>query len=126
MSSLTDAAENHTLNWLTANSTTAPTGPLKVALVTSNGSDSSAGTEVTGGSYARQTVTFSAASSGATSNSGTLTWTTMPACTVVGVEVWDSNGAPIRWWWGALAASKSVNAGDTFTIAAGDLDLTMA
>lgn len=126
MSSLTDVAENHVLNWLTGNTTTAPTTSLKVALVTANGSDSSTGTEVTGGSYARQNVSFSAASSGATSNSGTLTWTNMPSCTVVGVEVWDSNGSPIRWWWGALTASKAVNSGDTFQIAAGDLDLTMA
>ena len=126
MSSLSDVAENHALNWLTGNSTTAPTTSLKVALVTANGSDSAAGTEVTGGSYARQNVSFSAASGGATSNSGTLTWTDMPACTVVGVEIYDSAGSPVRWWWGALSASKTVNAGDTFTIAAGDLDLSMA
>lgn len=126
MSSLTDTAENRTLDWLTGNATTAPSGSLKVALVTANGSDAAAGTEVTGGSYARQTVTFSASASGATSNVGSLTWTGMPACTVVGVEVWDSAGSPVRWWWGALAASKAVNSGDTFTIAAGDLDLTMA
>lgn len=126
MSSLTDPAENYSLNWLTGNTTTSPTGALKVALVTANGSDSAAGTEVTGGSYARQTVTFSAAAAGATSNSGTLTWSAMPACTVVGVEIYDSAGSPIRWWWGPLGATKTVNSVDTFTIAAGQLQLTMA
>lgn len=122
---LTDTAENRTLDWLTQNSPTAPTGALKVRLMTANGSDSAAGTEVTGGSYAPQTVTFGAASGGATSNSGALTYTGMPACTVVGVEIWDSAGTPIRWWHGALAASKTINAGDTFTIPAGDLDLSL-
>ena len=122
---LTDTAENRTLDWLTQNSPTAPTGALKVRLMTANGSDSAAGTEVTGGSYASQTVTFGAASGGATSNSGALTYTGMPACTVVGVESWDSAGTPIRWWHGALAASKTINAGDTFTIPAGDLDLSL-
>lgn len=122
---LTDTAENRTLDWLTQNSPTAPTGALKVRLMTANGSDSAAGTEVTGGSYASQTVTFGAASGGATSNSGALTYTGMPACTVVGVEIWDSAGTPIRWWHGALAASKTINAGDTFTIPAGDLDLSL-
>lgn len=107
MSSLTDSAENRVLDWLTGNSTTAPTTSLKVALVTANGSDSSTGTEVTGGSYTRQNVSFSGRVEWRdSSNSGTLTWTNMPSCTVVGVEVWDSNGSPFRWWWGALTASK--------------------
>ena len=126
MSSLTDGAENRVLDWLTMNSTTAPTTSLKCRLMTANGSDSAAGTEVTGGSYVSQTVTFAAAASGATSNSGALTFTDMPSCTVVGVEIWDTNGTPYRWWWGALTGNKVVGAGDTFTIAAGDLDLTMA
>jgi hypothetical protein len=126
MSSLTDTAENRALDWLTMNSTTAPTTGLSCRLMTANGSDSAAGTEVVGGSYAAQDVAFGAASSGATSNSGALTYTAMPACTVVGVEIWDKHGTPVRWWWGALTASKAVGAGDTFTIAAGDLDLTMA
>jgi hypothetical protein len=126
MSSLTDPAETRALDWLTGNTTTAPTGALKVALVTANGSDAAAGSEVSGGSYARQTVTFSAASAGSTSNTGALTWTNMPACTVVGIEVWDSAGTPIRWWWGPLASSKVVNVGDTFTILAGSLTLSMA
>ena len=122
---LSDVAENRALDWLTGNSTTAPSGQLKVALVTANGSDSAAGTEVTGGSYARQNVTFSAASGGATSNTADLVWTAMPAATVVGVEVYDSAGTPIRWWYGALAASKTLQAGDELRIASGELDLTL-
>ena len=124
---LTDTAENFALNWLTQNTTTAPTGALKCRLMmTTNGSDSAAGTEVAGGSYTPQTVTFGAASSGATSNSSDLTFSGMPACPVVGVEIWDSAaGTPIRWWWGALSASKTVNSGDTFVIPASDLDLSL-
>lgn len=122
---LSDVAENRALDWLTGNSTTAPSGQLKVALVTANGSDSSAGTEVTGGSYTRQNVSFGAASGGATSNSADIVWTGMPACTVVGVEIWDSAGTPIRWWHGALSASKALQAGDEFKLPAGDLDLSL-
>lgn len=124
MASLTNTAENRVLDWITGNSTTAPTLPLKCALVTALGSDASAGTEVTGGSYARQTVSFSAAASGATTNSGLLRWDTMPAATVVGVEIWDSAGTPFRWLHGPLSASKTVGSGDSFEIAAGDLDLS--
>lgn len=108
------------------NSTTAPTTPLKVALVTANGDDATAGTEVTGGSYARQSLTVGAASAGATSNSADLVFTGMPAATVVGVEVWDSAGTPVRLWYGALTASRTVAAGDEVRLVAGALSLSIS
>lgn len=123
---LSDVAENRALDWICGNSATAPSGQLKAALVTANGSDSAAGTEVTGGSYARQNVAFAAASGGATSNTGDLVFTGMPAATVVGVEIYDSAGTPVRWWHGALAASKTLQAGDELRISAGELDLSLA
>jgi hypothetical protein len=90
--------------------------PLKCRLMTANGSSTAAGTEVTGGSYASQTATFGSAASLTATGSGTLTYTVMPACTVVGVELWDSAGTPLRKYCGALGASKAVNAGDTFSL----------
>jgi hypothetical protein len=126
---LTDLAEARTLNWLTGNSTTAPTGPLMVRLMTANGSDSAAGTEVTNGggsAYTPQSVAFAAASgSGAAANSADVVFTNMPAATIVGIEIWDSAGTPFRWWWGAAVASKTTNLGDTLRIVAGALALTM-
>lgn len=127
MSSLTDTGENRTLDWATGNSTTAPVLPLKLAAVSAVGSDATAGTEVTGGSYARQTVAFSAASGGATSNTADVTFTGLPAGTIAGVEVWDSAATPVRWWHMPLTAgSKTFDAGDAFTIKAGDLDLSQS
>ncbi|MEU1778117.1 hypothetical protein ABZ545_01365 [Streptomyces abikoensis] len=123
---LTNTAENRALDWLMGNTTTAPTTPLKLALVTVNGSDSTAGTEVTGGSYARKTVACNASVNGATSNSADIVFTGMPACTVVGVEIWDSAGTPIRWWWGALDASRTVAAGDELRITAASLALSLS
>jgi hypothetical protein len=46
----------------------------------------------------------------------------MPAATVVGVEVWDTAGTPVRLWYGPLTASRTVSAGDDFKLAAGELD----
>lgn len=106
--------------------TTAPTMPLKVALVTVNGSDSAAGTEATGGSYVRKNLTVGAAASGATSNSADIVWTGMPAGTFVGVEIWDSAGTPIRWWWGPLAASRTLASGDECRFPAGTLTFAQA
>jgi hypothetical protein len=123
---LTNTAETNALNWLTGNSTTAPSGALKLRLMTANGNDTTGGTQVTGGSYTSQTVTFSAASSGSTSNTGAVTYTGMPACTVTGAEIWDSAGTPVRWWYGALNSNKVVAADDTFTVSSGELTLTLS
>lgn len=114
------------LDWILGLSSIAPTTPMKLALVTANGSDTTAGAEVTGGSYARQTLTVGAAASGATSNSADLVFAGMPAATVVGVEVWDSAGTPVRLWYGALTASRTVAAGDELRILAGELDFALA
>ena len=123
---LTNTAENRAIDWLMGNSATASTLPLKVALVTANGSDTTAGTEVAGGSYARKNMTVAAATNGATSNSADLVWTGMPAATVVGVEVWDSAGSPVRLWYGPLGVSRTVASGDELKITAGSLSFALA
>lgn len=124
---LTNTAENLGLDWINGVGTPArPTTPLRVALVTANGTDAAAGTEVAGGSYARQSLTVAAAVSGATSNSADLVFAGMPAVTVVGVEVWDSAGTPVRLWYGPLSASRTVAAGDELRLTAGSLSLSIA
>ena len=106
--------------------TTAPVTPLKVALVTAAGDDATAGTEVAGGSYARQTLTVGAASGGAVSNSADLVWSGMPACTIVGWEIWDSAGSPVRWWNGPLNTNRTLLAGDEYRLDAGNHDLSIS
>lgn len=123
---LTNTAENRALDFIFGNSTTAPTASMKVALVTAAGDDATAGTEVTGGSYSRKTVTVAAASSGSVSNSADLLWTSMPACTVVGAEIWDSAGTPVRWAYMPLDANRTVAAGDDLKIVAGGLVFTIS
>lgn len=82
--------------------------------------------EVTGGSYARQgPTTFSAAAAGATSNTAQLDFTSMPAVTVTHVGLFDALTGVNFLWGGALTASKVLNGGDTFRIAATDLDVTL-
>lgn len=103
----------------------APTTPIKARLMTANGSATSAGTEVTGGSYASQSMAFGSASAGAAANSGTVSYTGMPAVTVTGLELWDSAGTPRRQWWGALTANKTTNSGDTFSFAASSVTATI-
>jgi hypothetical protein len=123
---LTNTGENRCLDFILGLTSTAPTTPLKVALVTANGSDTVAGTEVVGGSYARQDLAVAAASAGATSNSADIVFAGMPACTVQGLEIWDSASTPVRLWYGALAANRTVSAGDELRILAGELDLSIS
>jgi autotransporter translocation and assembly factor TamB len=127
MANLVTVEANAILNASSGQATyTATVAPIKVALATATGTATVAGTEVTGGSYARQTITFAAAAGGSISSNVALTYTSMPACTVTGVDEWDSAGTPVRRWFGALSASKTVNAGDTFSIASGSYTKTLS
>lgn len=121
---LTNYAENKLLDHLLG--TAAYTMPTTyVALYTVAPTDSSSGTEVAGGSYARQTGAFSVSSGGATSNSSNIDFTGMPACTVVAVAICDALTSGNILVYGTLAANKTLDAGDTLRISSGDLDISI-
>jgi hypothetical protein len=103
----------------------APTGPMKLALETTTGTNAAAGVELTGGSYVRQTVTFGSAAGGAASNSAAVTFTALPAAVVAGVEIYDSAGTPRRGWVGPMTASKTVAAGDSLTFSIGAVAVSL-
>jgi hypothetical protein len=81
--------------------------------------------EVAGGSYARQSGSFAVASGGSCDSDAVLTFADMPAETVTHVGVWDAVSGGNFLWGGALTASKTTNAGDTFQIGSGDLTITL-
>ncbi len=61
MAGIVQVEENNLLNgWLGIASYLRAITPMKLALATATGTATTAGTEVTGGSYARQTIVFSA------------------------------------------------------------------
>lgn len=118
--------------------TSAPTmftTPAKVRLTTTTPTNTTAGTELTGSGYTTGGVslagnTFSAASAGATTGPATsaLSWTNASggAWSIVGVEIWDSNGTPLRWWYGVFTGQPiSVANGNTFQIAVGALSVSL-
>jgi hypothetical protein len=123
---LPDTIENQLLDALVGTASYTVTAPIKLRLMTANGTDSSNGTEVTGGSYAQQTIAFGAASGGSITNSGVINFTGMPVATVVGIELWDSNGSPKRLAYGALSANKTTASGDTLQFAASSISLSLA
>lgn len=103
---------------------TSPT-TVYVSLHTADPGETGA-SEVSGGSYARQSCAFAAATSGAgtIANSGALTFT-MPAATVTHWAIWDASTAGNCLWTGAVAASQTYASGNSATVAAGALVLTL-
>jgi hypothetical protein len=80
--------------------------------------------EVAGGSYARQAASFGAAAAGSMATDALAEFTDMPACTVTHAGLWDALAG--NWIvGGALTASKTVNAGDTFQFTTGNLSLAI-
>lgn len=123
---LSNYLENKLLDhFLATTSYTAPSNVYVALMTVAEDDTGAAGTEVSGGSYARQTATFDAAASGATQNSANIDFTGMPACTVVGIAIYDASTAGNLLVHGTLTANKSLDAGDTLRIATGDLDISI-
>ena len=121
---LTNYLENKLLDHFLGTTTyTRPT--VYVALFTVAPGDAGGGTEVTGGSYARQAAAFDAASSGATSNSANIDFTGMPAATTVAIAIFDASTSGNMLVYGTLTTNKTTDAGDTLRIATGDLDISI-
>jgi hypothetical protein len=130
MAALSDYAEKLLLDWLMTNgSATRPTA-WYVGLFTAAPSDSGGGTEVSGSGYARESVAFDAATSGAgtTSNSAAVSFTASGGDwgTITHIGIFDASTSGNLLWHGALTASKTVADGDTLEFATGNIDLTIA
>jgi hypothetical protein len=127
MAEFTDFMENKIIDHMLRNQSYTPPSTVYVALFTSAPSDAGGGTEVSGGSYARQAVTLSAASGGASENSAVITFPTATADwgTVTHLALMDAATGGNMLMHTPLDASKTVNNGDTFKINAGDLDITV-
>lgn len=128
MAELSDYMEDRIVNFM-RNVAVTGHAAVYVALYTAAPSDSGGGTEVSGGSYARELAGLSAPSpAGVSANAADITFTTATANwgTVTHVGLFDAITAGNLLMWSALDASKTVNSGDTFKINAGDLDVTIS
>jgi hypothetical protein len=127
MAEFSDFMENKIIDHMLRNQAYTPPATVYLALFTTATSDAGGGTEVSGGSYARQAVTLSAASGGASSNSADITFPTATANwgTVTHLALMDALTGGNMLMHTALDESKTVNNGDTFKINAGALDVTV-
>lgn len=139
---LSDYLENKLVDWMLRGQTFTPPATVYVGLLTAACSDSSPGTEVSGGSYARVGVssslvnwagtqsagstTASSGTGGTTSNNGAITF---PAPTanwgvVTGYAVFDAASAGNMLICTTLTTSKTINNGDAApSFAAGALTI---
>ena len=125
MAEFTDYLENAIIETMRATGITA--AAAYVALFTTATTDAGGGTEVTGGSYARQLAGLSAAAGGASSNAAAITFPTATADwgTVTHCALYNAVTAGNMLMHSPLNASKTVGSGDTFKMNAGELDVTV-
>jgi hypothetical protein len=124
--SKSDYLENKLLDHVLTN--TAYTSPttVYVGLYTVAPTDAGGGTEVTGNGYARESVSFATASSGATSNDAEVEFGT-PSATwgeVVAFGIFDADTAGNLLYWGELTNAKTINTGDTVKFLTGEIDIS--
>ena len=120
--------ENALINATLRNTSyTSPT-TVYVSLYTTNPDEDDSGTEVSGGSYARTSVTFGAPSNGTCSNSADVTFPTATASwsTVTHIGIWDASTAGNLLYHTPLDTSKTIDSGDIFKITSGNLTVTLA
>ena len=155
MAAMTDFLENKLIDFffraqaltaITGATAAAATGPSTFffGLFTATPSDTGGGTEVTGGSYARvsvsasltnfagtQGLTTTAASTGTTGTTANNAAITFPAPTanwgvVTSFAIFDAASAGNMLFWGGLTTSKTINNGDaapSFAISAFTLQI---
>ena len=130
MSAMTDYLEVELLDHVFRNAAYASPTTVYCSLHTTATTDAGGGTEVSGGSYAREAVTFGAPSSpgGTMSNSVAIDFGTATANwgTITHAAIQDAISAGNMLVHGPLTASKTVNNGDGFQFPIGNFDITAA
>jgi hypothetical protein len=127
--SFSDYLEDKLLKHAFTNTTYTPAATMYVGLYTAAPTDAGGGTQVSGGSYARTSVTFTVSgTSTLCTNSAAVEFTAATASwgTIVAVGVFDASTAGNLLAWADLATNKTIDTGDIFRIPAGDLDITLS
>jgi hypothetical protein len=128
MAEFSNYLENALINAVLRNTSyTSPT-TVYVALFTSDPTDAGSGTEVSGGSYARTSITFGAPSNGVTTSNADCTFPQATASwgTVSHIGLYDASTSGNLLFHTPLDTSKTIDSGDIFKIASGSLTVTLA
>ena len=128
MAEFSNFLENALINAVLRNTTYTSPATVYVSLYTTDPTDADTGTEVSGGSYARTSVTFGAPSNGVSTNSADVTFPTATASwgTVTHIGIHDASTAGNLLFHTPLDTSKTIDSGDIFKITSGNLSVTLA
>ena len=128
MAEMSNYLENALINaTLRATTFTSPAA-VYVGLHTADPTDAGSGTEVSGGSYARKTATFAAPSNGVSATTADVTFDQATGSwgTITHIGIWDALSTGNLLYHTPLDASKTIDTGDIFKIASGNLTVTLA
>lgn len=132
MTAMSDVLENAVLNLILNNTPLSAagisSGTIFAALFTTPTTDTGGGVEVSGGSYARTSVSgFTIPVSGSCSNSATVTFPPATAGwgTVTHFALFDAASGGNLLFHGPLTLPKIVNAGDSFILPVGNITLSI-
>ena len=128
MAEMSNFLENALVNATLRNTTYTSPATVYVALFTTDPTDAASGTEVSGGSYARTSVTFAAPSNGASASNADCTFPTCTSTwgTVSHIGIFDASTSGNLLYHTPLDTSKTIETGDIFKIASGSLTVTLA
>ena len=124
--SFSNYLETELLDHVFANNAYTSPSTVYVGLFTSNPDEDGSGTEVSGGSYARQSGSFTVSGNTATT-SAAIEFPTATASwgTITHIGIYDASTAGNLLAYAGLTASKAIASGDVFRIPAGDIDITL-
>lgn len=123
MAEMSNYLEQALINATLRNTSYTSPATVYVALFTTDPTDAGTGTEVSGGSYARQSVTFAAPSNGLSASNADVTFPQASASwgTVGWIGIYDALTTGNLLYHTALNAAKAIDTGDIFKIASGSL-----
>lgn len=124
-SSATNYLRNKIIDHMLRNQAYTPAAIMYQALFSGDTDLLGGGTEVSGGSYTRKTVTFIAPTNGITSNSVDVSYAVMPAGDVTHAAVFDASTDGNMLLQNPLASPVTLAANDTLTFPMGDITCTM-
>lgn len=127
MAELSNYLENKILDHVLRNTSyTSPT-TVYVGLYTSDPADDNSGTEVTGGSYARQILSVTTATAGIVTSSADVTFPQATAAwgTISHIGLLDAVSSGNLLMHTALTTSRDVEVGDVLKIATGSLTASL-
>lgn len=119
--------ENQVMNHILRNIPYTSPAAVYVALYTSDPTADNTGTEVSGGGYARQQVTFGAPTDGVVSNTADINFPVATADwgTITHAAIFDAATGGNMLIYGPLNAAKTISAGDQYRIPAGQLTVSI-